>query len=233
MEGSTNNTNVANYEILAKYYDELLSNEEDLSLWIDYVKQKDCKDILELASGSGLLAKRLKQEGYSVIASDISKDMQEIAKNNFDGEYLLLNMTDYSLDRKFDLIICICDSFNYLYEEEIESFIKCAYNHLNDNGRLIFDMHSIKRLTEFKQEFIEEGYLNDVAYYWTINSDEIDNTINQHFTFYTKDGMIQEHHTQYVYDTNLINEYMSKYFKTVIIEDFIEDEKVLVIGEKI
>lgn len=233
MEGSTNNTNVANYEILAKYYDELLSNEEDLSLWIDYVKQKDCKDILELASGSGLLAKRLKQEGYNVIASDISKDMREIAKNNFDGEYLLLNMTDYSLDKKFDLIICICDSFNYLYEEEIESFIKCAYNHLNDNGRLIFDMHSIKRLTEFKQEFIEEGYLNDIAYYWTINSDEIDNTINQHFTFYTKDGMIQEHHTQYVYDTSLINEYMSKYFKTVIIEDFIEDEKVLVIGEKI
>jgi len=233
MEGSTNNTNVANYEILAKYYDELLSNEEDLSLWIDYVKQKDCKDILELASGSGLLAKRLKQEGYNVIASDISKDMQEIAKNNFDGEYLLLNMIDYSLDKKFNLIICICDSFNYLYEEEIESFIKCAYNHLNDNGRLIFDMHSIKRLAEFKQEFIEEGYLNDIAYYWTINSDDIDNTINQHFTFYTKDGMIQEHHTQYVYDTSLINEYMSKYFKTVIIEDFIEDEKVLVIGEKI
>lgn len=233
MEGSTNNTNVANYEILAKYYDELLSNEEDLSLWIDYVKQKDCKDILELASGSGLLAKRLKQEGYNVIASDISKDMQEIAKNNFDGEYLLLNMIDYSLDRKFDLIICICDSFNYLYEEEIESFIKCAYKHLNDNGRLIFDMHSIKRLNEFKQEFIEEGYLNDIAYYWTINSDEIDSTINQHFTFYTKDGMIQEHHTQYVYDTSLINEYMNKYFKTVIIEDFIEDEKVLVIGEKI
>ena len=102
MEGSTNNTNVANYEILAKYYDELLSNEEDLSLWIDYVKQKDCKDILELASGSGLLAKRLKQEGYNVIASDISKDMREIAKNNFDGEYLLLNMINYSLDRKFD-----------------------------------------------------------------------------------------------------------------------------------
>lgn len=232
MEGSTNYTNVANYEVLAKYYDELLSDEDSFLLWLNYIKKQDCKDILELASGSGLMAKLLKSEGYNVIASDISESMKNVAKNNFDGEYFILNMIDYSLDKKFDLVLCICDSFNYLYEEEIDSFMKSAYKHLNDNGRLIFDMHSIKRIKEFKDEYIEEGYLSDTAYVWTINSDEFDNTINEHFTFYTKDAMIQEHHTQNVFEIEYVKKIMEKYFEVEVIDDFIEDEKVLMIGRK-
>lgn len=232
MEGSTNYTNVANYEVLAKYYDELLSDEDSFLLWLNYIKKQNCKDILELASGSGLMAKLLKSEGYNVIASDISESMKNVAKNNFDGEYLILNMIDYSLDKKFDLVLCICDSFNYLYEEEIDSFMKSAYKHLNDNGRLVFDMHSIKRIKEFKDEYIEEGYLSDTAYVWTINSDEFDNTINEHFTFYTKDAMIQEHHTQNVFEIEYVKKIMEKYFEVEVIDDFIEDEKVLMIGKK-
>lgn len=232
MEGSTNYTNVANYEVLAKYYDELLSDEDSFLLWLNYIKKQDCKDILELASGSGLMAKLLKSEGYNVIASDISESMKNVAKNNFDGEYFILNMIDYSLDKKFDLVLCICDSFNYLYEEEIDSFMKSAYKHLNDNGRLVFDMHSIKRIKEFKDEYIEEGYLSDTAYVWTINSDEFDNTINEHFTFYTKDAMIQEHHTQNVFEIEYVKKIMEKYFEVEVIDDFIEDEKVLMIGRK-
>lgn len=232
MEGSTNYTNVANYEVLAKYYDELLSDEDSFLLWLNYIKKQNCKDILELASGSGLMAKLLKSEGYNVIASDISESMKNVAKNNFDGEYLILNMIDYSLDKNFDLVLCICDSFNYLYEEEIDSFMKSAYKHLNDNGRLVFDMHSIKRIKEFKDEYIEEGYLSDTAYVWTINSDEFDNTINEHFTFYTKDAMIQEHHTQNVFEIEYVKKIMEKYFEVEVIDDFIEDEKVLMIGRK-
>ena len=233
MEGSANSNNVANYDVLARYYDELLSDEKSLFLWLNYIKKQDCKEILELASGSGLMAKILKDNGYNVIASDISENMKQASKNNFDGEYLILNMIDYSLDKKFDLILCICDSFNYLYEDEIESFMKCAHKHLKDNGRLIFDMHSIKRISEFKEEYIEEGYLSDIGYLWTINSDEFDNTINQHFTFYTKDGMIQEHHTQYVYDNDFVKDIMSKYFNVEVIDHFIENEKVLFLGKKI
>ena len=88
----------------------------------DIIKQEighTFKTVLELASGSGILADILAKKGYIVTASDISKDMKEVAKNNYDGEYLILNMIDYHLDRKFDLIICFVDSINYLYEEEL------------------------------------------------------------------------------------------------------------------
>ena len=232
MEGSANSKNVSNYEMLAQYYDELLQDEEALSLWLKYIEKEDFKTVLELASGSGVMACILKNKGYDVTASDISNEMKEASKKNFDGEYLILNMIDYDLHKKYDLVLCICDSINYLYEDELDSFFRCAYKHLNENGRLIFDMHNLKRLEEFREQYIEEGYVDNVPYQWTIMSDEYENTINEHFTFYTDEGMIQEHHSQNVFDPEMIQEKMKDLFKTEIIEDFVEDEKLLIVGYK-
>lgn len=230
MEGSAKSKNVSNYEMLAQYYDELLQDEEALSLWLKYIEEEKFESVLELASGSGVMAGILKKKGYNIIASDISEAMREAAKANYEGEYLILNMTDYDLDKKFDLILCICDSVNYLYDEELDKFFECAARHLNEKGRLIFDMHHKKRLNEFNEQYIEEGYVCDTPYQWTIASDEFDSTISEHFTFYTKDGMIQEHHTQNVFDLDRVKEKMSKYFKVRAIEDFVEDEKILMVG---
>ena len=133
MEGS-DNKNLKAYDFLAYYYDYLLMDEESLNYWLKYILEEDFTSCLELASGTGVMAGILKNRGYEVIASDISASMKEASKANFDGEYLLLNMSDYKLNRKFDLILCICDSINYLKEDELDSFIECAFNHLNDNG---------------------------------------------------------------------------------------------------
>ena len=230
MEGSAKSRNVSNYEMLAQYYDELLQDEEALSLWLKYIEEEKFHTVLELASGSGVMAGILQRKGYEVIASDISEAMKDVAWSNFDGDYLILNMTDYDLDRKFDLILCICDSINYLYEDELDRFFECAAKHLNKHGRLIFDMHHKNRLEEFKEQYIEEGYVSDVPYQWAISSDEYDSTISEHFTFYTKDGMIQEHHTQNVFDPEKVIIKMEKYFDVRMIEDFVEDEKILMVG---
>lgn len=232
MERS-NNRNLKAYDYLAYYYDLLLGDEEAFSYWLQEIESEKFSTVLELAAGSGVMARILKEKGYKIIASDISESMKEASKVNFDGEYITLNMINYKLDKKFDLVLCICDSINYLVEEELDSFFKCAYEHLNTNGRLIFDMHNTKRIAEFKEEYIEEGELEDIQYQWTINSDEESKTINEHFTFYTSDGMIQEQHTQHVFDIGLIIRKMENAGFTVkYIEDFIKDEKVLLVGRK-
>ena len=234
MEGSTKSKDVANYELLAKYYDALLQDEESLSLWLKYIEEVNFKSVLELASGSGVMAGILeKNKGYDITASDISYEMKEVSKNNYDGEYLILNMIDYHLDKKYDLILCICDSINYLFLDELDSFFKCAYEHLNNNGRIIFDMHSIKRIEEFAEQYIEEGYIDDIAYQWTISSDNLDKCLYEHFTFYTKDGMIQEHHAQNVFEIDEVKNIINKYFDIRVIDDFVLDEKVLFIGKKV
>ena len=229
-----NDRKVKAYDYLAKYYDYLLGDEEAFSYWLKYIEEKDFKSCLELASGTGVMARILKDKGYEVIASDISESMKEAAKVNFDGEYLILNMIDFNLDKKFDLILCICDSLNYLYPEELDKMFKSVYKHLNNDGRFIFDMHNPLRLKEFSDEYIEEGQIDkDVNYQWTINSDLDEKTINEHFTFYTPDGMIQEQHTQNVFEVdNVQKKLLENKFKVRVIEDFTEDGKILFIGEK-
>lgn len=232
MEGS--NKEVKEYEYLAKYYDYLLGDEESFDFWLEYINAKDYHTVLELASGSGVLAGILKKQGKEVTASDISKEMKEVATNNFDGEYLILNMIDFDLHKKYDLILCVCDSINYLYEEELEQMFKSVYKHLNDGGRFIFDMHNPKRLKEFDEEYIEEGQIDENVYYqWTINSDTFDRTVNEHFTFYTPEGMIQEQHTQNVFEVDDVkNKLENVGLESEVVMDFIEDEKILFIGTK-
>lgn len=232
MEGS-NNRNLKAYDYLAYIYDELLGDEESFKLWLKEIESEKFNDVLELASGSGVLANILKNKGYNIIASDISSSMKDAAKRNYDGEYLILNMTNYHLDKKFDLVLCVCDSINYLEEDELDSFFKCAYEHLNNNGRLVFDMHHKARIDEFKEEYIEEGQLGDIKYQWTINSDEFANLLNEHFTFYTSDGMIQEQHTQHIFDLDLVIRKMKDAgFKVKCIDEFVKDEKILMEGRK-
>lgn len=232
MEGS--NKEVKEYEYLAKYYDYLLGDEEAFDFWLEYINAKDYHTVLELASGSGVLAGILKKQGKEVTASDISKEMKEVATNNFDGEYLILNMIDFDLHKKYDLILCVCDSINYLYEEELEQMFKSVYKHLNDGGRFIFDMHNPKRLKEFDEEYIEEGQIDENVYYqWTINSDTFDRTVNEHFTFYTPEGMIQEQHTQNIFEVDDVkNKLENVGLESEVVMDFIEDEKILFIGTK-
>ena len=91
MERSDNRTLKA-YDYLAYYYDLLLGDEEAFSYWLDEIEKEKFNTILELASGSGVMAKILKEKGCEVIASDISESMKEASKVNFDGEYLILNM---------------------------------------------------------------------------------------------------------------------------------------------
>lgn len=232
MEGS--NKEVKEYEYLAKYYDYLLGDEEAFNFWLEYINAKDYHTVLELASGSGVLAGILKKQGKEVTASDISKEMKEVATNNFDGEYLILNMIDFDLHKKYDLILCVCDSINYLYDDELEQMFKSVYKHLNDGGRFIFDMHNPKRLKEFDEEYIEEGQIDENVYYqWTINSDTFDRTVNEHFTFYTPEGMIQEQHTQNVFEVDDVkNKLENVGLESEVVMDFIEDEKILFIGTK-
>lgn len=234
MEGFGSIKDVASYDVLAKYYDELLQDEESLSLWLKYIEETDFETVLELASGSGVMASILASKGYDVIASDLSSSMKDVSRNNFDGEYHIINMIEFDLGKTFDLVLCICDSINYLVEDELDSMFKSVYKHLNNGGRFIFDMHSLKRLDEFVEEYIEEGSLEDAFYQWSIVSDKIDNSLNERFVFFFDDELVQEHHTQHVFRPEVVIKKLEDVgFKVRRIEDFVEDEKELYIGEKL
>ena len=133
---------------------------------------------------------------------------------------------------------CFCDSINYLQTlDEIKNMFISSYNALNENGKLLFDMHTEYRLEEFSEEFLEEGFIDNIPYQWSIISE--DDLIYHHFAFYTKDVILEEYHVQKVYDLdiilNLLKEigYKYKVYTDFNIEGKYEGEKYFIVGEKI
>ncbi|MFQ9071384.1 MAG: class I SAM-dependent methyltransferase [Faecalibacillus faecis] len=71
------------YEAFAYYYDSLM-DQEFYNDYIQFINEhvKDYQTVLELGCGTGEIAIRLAHLGKQVCATDISKDMLEVANTN-------------------------------------------------------------------------------------------------------------------------------------------------------
>ncbi|MEG0239195.1 class I SAM-dependent DNA methyltransferase [Anaerorhabdus sp.] len=226
------------YDGLAKYYDDLVADEEATQKWVDFTTQY-CrgKKILELACGSGEISNALKQVGYDILATDFSSSMiQRLNQKYPDVKTDVVDMISFEMNEKFDGVLCYCDSINYLSSlDDIRSMFQSVTNCLNDEGVFIFDMHTQDRLEEFSELYIEEGEL-DVPYQWTIQS--IDQQIHQHFAFFEENHILQEQHIQTVFDhTEVIKLLNDLGFSCDIFTDFIHrgvqaGEKLFIVARR-
>lgn len=196
------------YDKLAAYYDALVKDEEATAAWVDFVKQHAVgHSFLEVACGSGEITLALAKAGYHMTAGDISEEMlkQAQAKPNSEAvAWHYLDMRDLQAFGTYDSILCFCDSVNYLIDfADWHAFFHQAYEHLNDHGVLLFDMHSIDRLAEFSEEYCEAGYINDTAYEWTISTEG--DLIYHNFVFYNEEAQpALEQHVQRVMEPDFV-----------------------------
>ncbi len=223
------------YNELAKYYDVLVKDDQATKMWVDFFnKHKHGKTVLELASGTGEITLALAKD-YIVYASDLSESMLNVIKrkdvDNLVSSYSILDMVDFDTQKSYDNIICFCDSINYVLDlSDLEVMFKKAYTTLNKNGVFMFDMHTLDRLDEFSEDYIETGQILDTDYQWSIVKDE--DYILQHFAFYEDDGIKQEHHIQRVYNPDTIIKLMEETgFKVQVFTDF--NIEGISVGEKI
>jgi hypothetical protein len=55
--------------------------------------------------------------------------------------YLRQDMSDFSLHKAADVVLCICDSINYLLDEvKLRNMFACVRNVLTEDGIFLFDM---------------------------------------------------------------------------------------------
>ena len=98
-------------------------------------------------------------------------------------------MIDFELNKKFDVVLSICDSINYIteYEELIRVFDN-AYRHLDENGIFVFDVNSVYKLKEIigNNTFVEDN--EEVFYVWENEFDDSNNTCEFYITFFIKDN---------------------------------------------
>ncbi len=181
------------YQILAKYYQELVDAKQGSLFFFDLFKKiNKGTRVLDCACGSGEFVELLYENRYDVQGFDLSLEM--IQKCKYSNLVQVSNMLNFKYDTKFDTITCFCDSFNYLLnDEDILSFIRNVHHHLNDEGIFIFDMHTYSTLDDFQEEYYQEGILENVSYQWNIVAQN--DLLFHTFIF----DQIKEEHIQRVY----------------------------------
>ena len=110
--------------------------------------------ILDLGCGTGTLTQLLAAQGYDMIGIDNAQEMLQIAIEKRDSAgldilYLLQDMRTFELYGTVGAVISVCDSVNYLLEEEeIVQTFRLVNNYLFPQGIFIFDFNTVYKYAQ-------------------------------------------------------------------------------------
>ncbi|MDE7384550.1 MAG: class I SAM-dependent methyltransferase [Anaeroplasmataceae bacterium] len=229
------------YKRFAYYYDDVYE-ELDYTLWLDFIKPylNPTSFILDLACGSGTLAILLKLNHYSVEGLDLSESIIEIAKekakmNHLHIPFYVGDMTNFTLDRTYDVITCFFDSVNFLKtKDDIQNLLSSVNKHLNPNGIFIFDIFSKALLEEYKHHRFKRKYPTH-SIKWTTK--KIDSSTLMH-SILIKEGKLKLEEIYFEYYHPLESLTFPGFEVVKMCGDFkeslqVQDERILIVLKKV
>ncbi|MCI1960227.1 MAG: class I SAM-dependent methyltransferase [Clostridia bacterium] len=180
------------YNGFASVYDIFMDN-VDYDGWTGYIEKiigkyynSKPKLIAELGCGTGNVTERLAEKGYDMIGIDISEQMLSIAKmkaekSGKDILYLCQDMTEFELYGTVDVILCLCDSLNYLTEYgDLKKVFSLVNNYLEPNGIFVFDVNTEYKFKEIYGCNSFGSSTDNAAYVWQNYYDE-EEKINEYY----------------------------------------------------
>ena len=210
------------YSGFAKVYDLFMDNipyEE----WTDYVKElfaeEGVKDgiLLDLGCGTGSVTELLAKSGFDMIGIDNSEEMLEIAmekraESGLDILYLLQDMREFELYGTVKGVLSICDSMNYILDDEdLLDVFKLVHNYLDNEGIFIFDMNTIYKYEQILADNTFAEDREESSFIWENYYDE-EEEINQYdmsLFVQEEDGRYrkyEETHLQRAYEQQCVEE---------------------------
>lgn len=207
------------YEKLAEVFDifirgEFHKNYYDFIIRILKKLRFKPRNILDLACGTGKLARFFLDAGYEIEGLDLSESMLNIARSKGLKVYQG-NMINFEIGRRYDLIICVFDSLNYILKQsDLLKCFKSVNRHLNQNGLFIFDMNSDFKINEvlptYKNDYHKVG---DTELIW-LNSHRRNTWVGELILFQkTENGKYQrfyEKHVEKAYKITKIEKLLRK-----------------------
>ncbi|MFN3135555.1 MAG: class I SAM-dependent DNA methyltransferase [Candidatus Kryptonium sp.] len=137
------------YTVLAEIYDCIMRS-VPYEKWAKYIVKlirkfcPDAKRIFEIACGTGTLLALLKKYSFIVDGMDSSVAMINKAKEKIktkDVKFFVGDMSNFKIDEKYDVALCLYDSVNYLDSiEKFDGLFKSVESLLYDWGIFIFDI---------------------------------------------------------------------------------------------
>lgn len=168
------------YENFAGVYDELMDNvpyEEWAAFLLSVWEEHGIRDglALELGCGTGKLMALIGQAGFDMIGVDNSPDMLQIAKERTSPDflYLLQDMREFELYGTVRVIFSVCDSVNYIIqEEELREVFRLVNNYLDPGGLFVFDFNTVHQYRDVTGETVIAEDREDVSFIWFNEYDE-------------------------------------------------------------
>jgi len=213
---------------------------------MDLLKEEKIEDglVLDLGCGTGKMTRLLAAAGYDMIGIDNSEDMLEIAREcqyeasatgdsagensdagsqEEDAEiqssnilYLLQDMREFELYGTVRAVISICDSMNYILDEEdLLQVFRLVNNYLDPKGVFIFDMNTRYKYAEMLGETTITESREEGSFIWENYFDE-EEDINQYdlTLFIREEGDLyrkyEETHFQRVYDLETVKQLLEE-----------------------
>lgn len=141
--------NLKSYSRKHAYYYDLIDKDKNYKEECNFLERcfkkysgRKVYSILDLGCGTGNHDAILSSRGYHVTGMDISKDMIKIANSKHipHSEFIVGNMADFDLGKKYDTVICMFAAFGYLNNNlQIDSALQCVRRHLKVGGLFIMD----------------------------------------------------------------------------------------------
>lgn len=165
------------YEDFAEVYDTFM-DETPYEEWCDFVtgafREEGITDglVLDLGCGTGTMTELLAEKGYDMIGVDMSDRMLNIAmdkreKSGREILYLQQDMREFELYGTVRAVVCLCDSINYLLEEEdlLETF-RLVNNYLDPQGLFLFDFNTLYKYETVIGDCVIAENRDDCSFIW-------------------------------------------------------------------
>ena len=166
--------------------DNVYNPAEDSYLWADNLEIQEGQSVLEIGTGSGIVAMYASRLTDRITVTDINFDACELARRNFEDngiegiEILFGNLFEPVGNRKFDVILfntpylptedddVIDDTINYAFDggvngrKVIDLFLNEVGNHLNDGGIVQLIQSSLSGNQETLSMLDELGFIAEI-----------------------------------------------------------------------
>lgn len=178
------------YSDFASVYDRFM-DDTPYRKWCDFLvgtiekygvskPERDAEDLLDsernlvvdLGCGTGTLTELLYERGYDCIGVDCSEDMLDIAmqkkeKSGSEILYLCQDMRELELYSTVGTIVSVCDSLNYiLEEEELLTVFSLVNNYLYPGGIFVFDFNTDYKYREIIGDATIAENREDCSFIW-------------------------------------------------------------------
>ena len=168
------------YTGFAQVYDTFMDNvpyDEWGEYLVSLLKKYGVEDglVLDMGCGTGAMTRYLDAHGYDMTGIDVSEEMLTIAKEKSlpDILYLLQDMREFELYGTMRAAVSICDSMNYILEEDdLLQVFSLVNNYLDPGGIFIFDLNTVYKYQEILGEQTVAEDREECSFIWDNFYDE-------------------------------------------------------------